>query len=304
MTHTDFLARLDPVTRRVLTALSDGPALVHLAAHIGLIALLAFGVASRAPFWPLLVPPLGIATVFLFTLQHECTHRTPFRTGWLNEAIGHVCAALLVQPFLWFRYFHLAHHRYTNDPERDPELVGADKPQTWPAYVWHVSSIGYWRAKVSVLFSNAFGQPQADYLPHRTIPRIRREARILLALYGLAVAALTAWPSLFWIWPGPLVIGFPALRLYLLAEHARCPAVANMFDNTRTTLTNRLVRFLAWNMPYHAEHHAAPAVPFHKLPALHGLTREHLGVIEDGYTAFTAKYVQGLKRQDSARLLP
>ena len=24
-----------------------------------------------------------------------------------------------------------------------------------------------------------------------------------------------------------------------------------------------------WNMPYHAEHHAYPSVPFHALPQLH-----------------------------------
>ena len=294
MTHTDFLARLDPAARRDLTALSDGPALLHLAAHIGLIALLAAGIAARIPLWPLLVPPLGIAMAFLFTLQHECIHRTPFCTGWLNEITGHACAALLVQPFLWFRYFHLAHHRHTNDPERDPELIGADKPETWPAYIWHISAIGYWRAKISVLWGNAFGPLDAEYLPPRTIPRLRREARLLLILYALAAAALIAQPSLIWIWPGPLLIGFPVLRLYLLAEHARCPAVASMFDNTRTTLTNRAVRFLAWNMPYHAEHHALPAVPFHKLPALHGLAREHLGEVEDGYGAFTADYIRSL----------
>lgn len=50
-----------------------------------------------------------------------------------------------------------------------------------------------------------------------------------------------------------------------------------MFLNTRTTLTTRVVRFLAWNMPYHAEHHAMPSVPFHKLPVLHDMTAARLG---------------------------
>lgn len=31
----------------------------------------------------------------------------------------------------------------------------------------------------------------------------------------------------------------------------------------RATLTLSLVRLFAWNMPYHAEHHTYPAVPFH-----------------------------------------
>jgi len=30
------------------------------------------------------------------------------------------------------------------------------------------------------------------------------------------------------------------------------------------------VLYLFWNMPYHAEHHMLPAVPFHALPGLRG----------------------------------
>ena len=96
--------------------------------------------------------------------------------------------------------------------------------------------------------------------------------------------------GIFWCWMLPLALGQPFLRAYLLAEHGLCPPVANMFENTRTTITTRLVRFLAWNMPYHAEHHAFPTVPFHQLPALHELTKQHLRTTSDGYAAFHAEY--------------
>ena len=97
-------------------------------------------------------------------------------------------------------------------------------------------------------------------------------------------------------WLLPLVLGQPFLRLYLLAEHGRCPMVANMFENTRTTFTNRIVRFLAWNMPYHAEHHAMPMVPFHALPALHAEVQTHLKSVSHGYVEFTADYARDLPR--------
>jgi fatty acid desaturase len=64
-----------------------------------------------------------------------------------------------------------------------------------------------------------------------------------------------------------------------------------MFENTRTTFTTALVRFLAWNMPYHVEHHVYPAVPFHNLPALHHLIRDELRVTAKGYAAFTRDYL-------------
>ena len=93
------------------------------------------------------------------------------------------------------------------------------------------------------------------------------QARSLITLYGFTLILVLFGQSwIFWCWMLPLVLGQPFLRAYLLTEHRLCPQVANMFENTHTTFTNRVIRFLAWNMPYHAEHHAYPAVPFYKLP--------------------------------------
>lgn len=50
-------------------------------------------------------------------------------------------------------------------------------------------------------------------------------------------------------------------------------------------------------MPYHVEHHAYPAVPFHKLPAFHEHTRAHIAHLENGYVTFNKSYVaEGLKK--------
>ena len=116
----------------------------------------------------------------------------------------------------------------------------------------------------------------------------------MLALYAAAAASLFLTPLLLWVWLLPVLLGQPVLRLYLLAEHGRCPFVADMLQNTRTTFTNRLVRFLAWNMPFHAEHHAFPAVPFHRLPALHAELAPHLKSVSPGYRAFTRRYLRSL----------
>jgi fatty acid desaturase len=115
-----------------------------------------------------------------------------------------------------------------------------------------------------------------------------------------ALATTFVWtPILLWVWLVPVLLGQPFLRLYLLAEHGDCPQVANMFENTRTTLTTRAVRFLAWNMPFHVEHHVSPNVPFHHLPTLHGLMRDRLQVTSQGYAAFSRDYLA--RRPPSAR---
>ena len=93
----------------------------------------------------------------------------------------------------------------------------------------------------------------------------------------------------------PVLLGQPFLRLYLLAEHWGCANGSDMFVNTRTTETNGLVRLLAWNMPYHVEHHAYPAVPFHSLPALHPLVRAEIVVLTPGYRALHRRLWQSLR---------
>ena len=96
---------------------------------------------------------------------------------------------------------------------------------------------------------------------------------------GAIVAALLfGWetPLVFWILPQ--FICQPFLRAYVLAEHTGCTHDRNGLTNTRTTLTNAAVRLLMWNMPYHAEHHLYPSIPFHRLADAHGTLRGEAGV--------------------------
>lgn len=116
ISHKAFLASLPAEDKAALTTRSDAAGLWHLSGHLGLIALASALILLRVPLWPLLLPVQGILLVFLFTLEHECTHKTPFASERLNEVVGRVCGLVLVLPFEWFRSFHLAHHRWTNLP--------------------------------------------------------------------------------------------------------------------------------------------------------------------------------------------
>ncbi|MEM7525999.1 MAG: fatty acid desaturase [Pseudomonadota bacterium] len=294
--HRAFLASLPEETRRELGERADAPGLRRLLGHGGLIIAVGALIAVGAPGWPLLMAAQGVLIMFLFTAQHECTHKTPFRTEQLNEWTGRIAGLLIFQPFEWFRYFHLAHHRWTNDPARDPELAEG-KPEGWGALLVHLSGLSYWRGDLGVLARNAFGDPAASYVPRSAHKRLRREARAMLAIYA-AVALFTIFvsPALLYVWLIPILLGAPALRLYLLAEHGRCPPVANTFENTRTTLTVAALRYIAWNMPFHAEHHAAPAVPFHRLPRLHDLARGELRCVERGYLRFIRRYALSFRQ--------
>ncbi len=296
MDHHAVTASLSPEVKHRLQQRSNRAGLWHLGLYLLTLIALSIAIAMRVPLWPLLILPQGILLVFLFTLSHECTHKTPFRSAWLNDAIGHLVSVPIALPFTWFRYFHLAHHKWTNHPDKDPELDGKPRPNSWPSLLIYLSGWPYWHSMADVLVRNAFGRIGAPYLPARRHRAMRIEARVLLVLYALAAAILFYTPVLFWLWLLPVLTGQPVLRLYLLAEHGLCPPVANMLENSRTTFTNRIVRFLAWNMPYHAEHHSFPNVPFHQLPALHHWTQAHLKSTSEGYSAFTSDYVRTLGR--------
>lgn len=228
--------------------------------------------------------------IFLFTLEHECTHRTPFASDRLGDWVGRLCGLVLILPFEWFRCFHLAHHRFPNLPGQDPEL-DSPKPETAAQWIRHVSGLPYWLGALRLMLRLCLGRERAAYLPARALPRMRAEALAMAAIHALAGLSLAVSPLILWLWVVPVLIGQPFLRLYLLAEHDDCPFVADMLENTRTTFTNRAVRYLTWNMPCHVEHHVFPSVPFHRLPHLHARLRGHLRVTAEGYAAFSCNYL-------------
>lgn len=294
--HRAIIAALSATDRAALTRRSNGPGLVRLATHLGCIAVLGAFILAGVPFWQVLLVPQGILIVFLFTALHEAIHETAFRSQWLNRAVAGLSGFLVLIPPVWFRYFHFAHHRHTHDPETDPELM-SPKPETVAQYLRYLSGLPLWTGMAKTIAGNAIRETREAYVPEKGRVKVTREARLFVTLYAVAaVASLVAGSAaLLWIWVVPVLLGQPFLRAYLLAEHGRCPHVANMLENTRTTFTTALVRFVAWNMPYHAEHHVYPAVPFHKLPAFHDVIRNHLKSTEHGYGRFNRKYWIGLR---------
>ncbi len=89
------------------------------------------------------------------------------------------------------------------------------------------------------------------------------------------------WYCLIGIFIGRFLHGF-----ITVAEHEGLPEDGHMFNRTRTTLTNSVYRWFWWNMNYHSEHHAWPAIPWHALPDLHHMTAEKDMNIVHSYTDF------------------
>jgi fatty acid desaturase len=277
-----------PEVVKQLSTRSDVRGLLHLGGHLAAIAAaMALVLASRGTLWlgPAMML-LGLLEVALFAPLHETTHRTPFRSLWLNKAVGWLAGFVLVLPPEWFRLFHLAHHRHTQDPERDPELIDA-RPLTRGRYLLILTGLPYWQAQLQVLGRGTLSRVEEPWIPLPARPAVVREARAYLLVYAalLTTAAMFRSPLPLLLWLIPVLLAQPVLRAVLLAEHKGLPLVADRLANTRTTLTGRLFGFLFWNANYHAEHHLAPGVPFHALPRLHELVRGRLAALEPSYSA-------------------
>ena len=274
---------------RLLNQRSDIKGTIQLVSHLAMIAVAAKSVVYCSQSMWLLpaVLALAIAQIALFAPMHECSHQTAFRSLWLNKAVCWATGLVLMLPPTWFNQFHTFHHRYTQNPEYDPELA-IPKPQNLSQYLWLISGIPYWRSAVQGLLTQAAGRLDGmDYCYEYTHQQVVREARIFLGVYAtIAITALvTGSPAPLIYWLIPVLLGQPFLRLFLLPEHTGCEQSNNRLANTRTILASAPVRWLCWNMCYHAEHHLYPGVPFHALPALHQEVHAQLQVVVDSYPA-------------------
>ena len=229
----------------------------------------------------------GVGIVHLFSPQHEFAHRTAFRTRWLNDFFGWIFGAIIMLPNVYFRWEHTAHHSYTQNSLRDPELI--PQPKNLFGYFLYLSSLPYWCGFLKPFAYHLCGTIPSEeklFLPYTERWKVIAEAWTMLLIYVLIGIYIVIHDSMtpLYYWLLPRLLAEPYMRMVRMSEHVGRPVNnANLLENTRTTLVNPLFRWLGWNMPYHAEHHLSPSVPFHALPALYDEIKHHHKNIAHGY---------------------
>lgn len=286
---------LSPTLLRELSARSNFQGLVRVVGHYGVIAVLGtlvWMVSSRYGIgWALpLIAVQGYFVAFLFMAVHETAHKTAFQSRALNLAAGHLSSFAIALPYEYYCLFHWDHHRHTQDPDKDPELLVGPVPASDAHLALAYSGLLQVAIRVRLMFRHALtGNVSVPWVPEHKRGIVVTEARAYVAAYALLLLASLALHSaiLLWIWIIPLLFGQMILRPYLYAEHTGCERTRSAFQNTRTTITARFVKWFAWNMPYHVEHHAYPSVPFHALPKLNRIVADEIVFLGHGYRAVT-----------------
>ncbi len=285
---------------------SDRPGLRFLAGHLGLLllsgTLLSFAVGS---WWVVPVTLIhGFFIVTLFAPLHECSHGTAFRSRRLNDGVYWGCALVLGLTPLHFKLQHADHHTFTQDIERDPQMIPIS--ETFWGYLYYASAIPYFRDIVKTLLRQASGrlsEREKRYVYPEARAQVTRQARIMLAVYAaiaLVSVAAGSWAALTY-WLIPRIVAEPLERLIRLSEHAGCARTPDMLENTRTVLTCRPLRLLSWNMPLHTAHHVAPQVPFHALPALNEAIAPEAREVRQGYVETVRLHLAKLAGQGGRR---
>ena len=270
---------------KILNARSDRKGLVQLARHFLVMAGSGY-LWAIAEHWLVKIPALiiyGFSLASMFAPLHESSHRTAFSNNRLNDTVAWVAGLLSFYNSDFYRRYHKWHHRYAQEEGKDPELDDP-KPSNFWEYLVELSGFNWWIGKFKSHYRVATGKlDDYFYIAEDARDEVVRSTRLQLAVYAgaIAISLIFRQPWFITLWLLPLAVGQPILRYILLAEHTGCTNDDNPLTNTRTTRT--WLPLAVWNIPFHAEHHLYPSIPFHALPQAHQQLKEHFAVVENGY---------------------
>ncbi len=293
----DFEPRklLDRQTLGALQQRRDGPTLIRLVLHLGAFVLAIVLVIAAADV-PLLAfcGAVALAAIWatLFAPFHECTHNTAFKTRKLNTLGAWLSGIPFGMVPAFYRAIHFQHHRHTHDPRRDPELLGPLQPRRWPKNprAWLSMLSGMWLLRLKVTAAAnvakcAFrpGRPVLPWASTMQSAQIVRGTLVVAALWlALAIAAALWVHGAGWLLLA-LVLSHHFQAIWITTEHTGLPNEGSILARTRTMQASSFIRWWLWNMNFHAEHHAWPAVPWFSLPELHRHVAMHLEHQARGY---------------------
>ncbi|HTB84976.1 MAG TPA: fatty acid desaturase family protein [Candidatus Sulfotelmatobacter sp.] len=269
-----------PISRKRLKELmqrKDGPAIRDTLVWFALLGIFGWlGWHFWGTWW--CVPAFIVYGVLYCSCSdsrwHECGHRTPFKTTWMNDVVYEMASFMVLRESTPWRWSHTRHHTDTIIVGRDPEIA-VPRPPDMPGILLAFFSLKSGPKEYKKVLLHCFGKLTAEettYIPDSEVKKVFRTARV----WGLIYAATIAWAiSIHSILP-LMLIGLPSfygawlLVIFGLTQHAGLAEdVLDHRLNCRTVYMNPVFRFVYWNMNYHVEHHMFPMVPYHALPALH-----------------------------------
>ncbi len=246
-------------------ALYQTPAVAVGSVGLFVLALAIWGGALWAVLQGLIPPLLAIAlqtaaSFMQFTVLHEGVHRSLLR-GYphLNDLMA-TCAGVFLGAIgtcAAFRYVHFAHHRHTNETDRDPDMWSG-KGAAWRLPLqWATADIRY----IVIVLG------QWSQLP------VKDRVQIVAVTGSLFVGYIGCWfagygmeATLYWLVPSRLAILWLAFAFNYLPHHPH--DVLQSHNPYAATNARRggepWMKWLFLYQNYHIVHHLFPSVPFYR----------------------------------------
>lgn len=244
---------------------------------------------------------IGGRHLALAILMHDASHRSLFRTRWLNDVVGKwLCAAPAWQDLDRYREHHMRHHNHTNS-ELDPDLCLSD-PFPVPGeslrrkflrdltgmtalkryYGTALMDLGYitYTASANAKPIDQTGRTWQDVA---TMGFRNLGPMVATNLALLAVLTLLGHPALYLLWIVGNMTAFTLfVRIRSIAEHACTAKSPDALLNTRTTYADVMARLTVapHYVNYHLEHHLMVTAPSYNFPRMHRMLLERGALAE------------------------
>jgi omega-6 fatty acid desaturase (delta-12 desaturase) len=242
---------------------------------------------------PLLCAPAAVVCAGLvvraFDLQHDCSHRSFFRSRLANDVTGFLIGILTLTPHACWRRFHNAHHAGSGN--LDKRGIGDIRTLTVAEYLASTPlqrfCYRFYRHPLTLFGLGAFlffamRQRLTYYIP-KDWKRERlsvHATNATLMLVAAAVYAAAENPMAIALFHGAVMLLATGFGVWLYYIQHQFPAAYwrpdDGWDPDRAALEGSsfydLPRVLHWftaNIGYHHIHHVDVNVPNYRLPALH-----------------------------------
>lgn len=223
--------------------------------------------AGYTPLW-VATAVYAVLTYMSYTPLHEAAHGnihgSDDRLKWINDLCGYLVAPIITVPYSTHTVEHFTHHRYTNQPDKDPDYVVSGMQHGLLAFF--VCGIRFLWVQNSFLFRNYWATAA------------RREKLIFCAEITFALGwrlAVLLLVSRDFTW-AVLLVGYLAGAFFTAYWFAYRPHHAYdesaRYRNTNSLIMPRWMKPLEWfwfGQNLHSVHHLFPRVPFYRYHALH-----------------------------------
>lgn len=213
--------------------------------------------------WPFSILLNSLAAVLLHTVTHEASHATASSNDTLNRLVGRISTPFFTVfgSYKVFRFLHMQHHRFTNEPGNDPDYYEREIPMWQLPIRWLTVGSSY----VGFYLDRLDSRPRDEKVEHALT------MSAVLGVIGVGVATGHGFAVLaFFIVPARIAIFLIAWGFDWLPHHGlRDTPSTNRYRTTRNRVgMERLLTPLFLYQNYHLVHHLHPIIPFYRYIAV------------------------------------